>query len=129
MPVHRETHRASLALYQQALRTAERVKTLMREIDEISREVHQHLDDHSIILVQIQGKRRDVPCDLEKDSRCAVSVQNTVDKLPALSPLPIRSIPRVTRGELANRRRCPNVSGRARARGPIDAEHERPPMR
>jgi hypothetical protein len=99
MCVHCETRLTSLALYQQALRTAERVKTLMREIDEISREVHQHLDDLDIILEQIQGTRRDVPCTLEKDSRRAVSVQNTVGKLPALSPLPIRSIPRVTRGQ------------------------------
>jgi hypothetical protein len=99
MPVHRETHLASLALYQQALRTAERVKTLMREIDEVSREVHQHLDDLDIILVQIEGNGRHVPFTLEKDSRSAVSVQNTVDKLPGLLRLPIRSNPRVTRGK------------------------------
>jgi hypothetical protein len=97
--MHRETRLTSLALYQQALRTAERVKALMREIDEVSREVHQHLDDLDIILEQIQGKRRDVPCTVGKDSRCTGSVQNTVGKLPALSPLPIRSIPRVTRGK------------------------------
>jgi hypothetical protein len=99
VPVHCETRLTSLALYQQALRTAERVKTLMREIDEVSREVHQHLDDLDIILVQIEGNGRHVPFTLEKDSRSAVSVQNTVDKLPGLSRLPIRSNPRVTRGK------------------------------
>jgi hypothetical protein len=40
----------SLALYQQARRTKERVKTLRREIDDISREVYQRLDDLYIIV-------------------------------------------------------------------------------
>jgi hypothetical protein len=41
----RELALANLALYQQALHTAERIKTLRREIDDISREVHERLDD------------------------------------------------------------------------------------
>jgi hypothetical protein len=49
----------SLALYQQALRTAERVKTLRREIDDVSRELHQRLDDLDIIIEEIQGNSRD----------------------------------------------------------------------
>jgi hypothetical protein len=40
----------SLALYQQARRTPERVKTLRREIDDISREVYQRLDDLDVII-------------------------------------------------------------------------------
>jgi hypothetical protein len=40
----------SLALYQQARRTKERVKTLRREIDDISREVYRRLDDLDIIV-------------------------------------------------------------------------------
>jgi uncharacterized membrane protein len=94
----RETRLTSLALYQQALRTAERIKTLMREIDEISREVHQHLDDLDIMLEQIQGKRRDVSSTLEENSRCAASVQIS-GKLPGRSPVPSCSIPRATRGK------------------------------
>jgi hypothetical protein len=36
--VHRDTRLATVALYQQALRSTKRVKTLMRQIDDISRE-------------------------------------------------------------------------------------------
>ena len=98
MPAHREARLASLALYQQALRTAERVKTLIREIDDISREVHQHLDDLDIIIEEIQGNKPHGPCAVEQDSRCLATVQSAAGKLPAPSPLPIRSTPRVTRG-------------------------------
>jgi hypothetical protein len=98
MPVYHEARLASLALYQQALRTAERVKTLIREIDDLSREVHQHLDDLDIIIEEIQGNKPHVPCAVENDSRCLATVQNAAGNLPAPSPLPIRSIPRVTRG-------------------------------
>lgn len=52
---YRETGLTSLALYQQALRTAERIKTLRREIDDISRELHERLDDLDIIIEKIQG--------------------------------------------------------------------------
>jgi hypothetical protein len=99
MSLHREARLARLALYQQALRTAERVKTLIRHIDDISREVHEHLDDLDIIIEEIQGTEPHVPCAGEKNSSCAVSVQNAARKLPALSPLPICSIPRVTAGK------------------------------
>jgi hypothetical protein len=99
MPVHRETRLTTLALYQQALRTAERVKTLMREMDEVSREVHQHLDDLDIIIEEIEGNERRVACAVEKDSRRAESVRNTVGKLPGLPPVPIRSTPGVTPGK------------------------------
>jgi hypothetical protein len=40
----------SLALYQQARRIKERVKTLRREIDDVSREIYQRLDDLDIIM-------------------------------------------------------------------------------
>jgi hypothetical protein len=50
--------------YQQALHAGERVKT-MREIDDISREVHQYLDDLDIITEEIQGKRN-----YHRRSRC-----------------------------------------------------------
>jgi hypothetical protein len=48
--MQREAHLACLALYQQAVETAERANTLMREIDDITREVHRHLDDLDIII-------------------------------------------------------------------------------
>jgi hypothetical protein len=37
------------------LRTAERIKTLRREIDDISRELHERLDDLDLIIEKIQG--------------------------------------------------------------------------
>jgi hypothetical protein len=43
----------NLALYQQVMRRAERIKTLRREIDDISRELHERLDDLDIILRKI----------------------------------------------------------------------------
>jgi small-conductance mechanosensitive channel len=43
----------NLALYQQVLRSAERIKTLRREIDEVSREIYERLDDLDIILEKI----------------------------------------------------------------------------
>jgi hypothetical protein len=46
----------NLALYQQILRTAQRLKTLRREIDDISRELYQRLDDFDIIMEKIQGR-------------------------------------------------------------------------
>jgi hypothetical protein len=55
MPMQRETYLASLAPYQQAVahfRTRQMLK-----IDDISREVHQYLDDLDIITEEIQGKR------------------------------------------------------------------------
>jgi hypothetical protein len=49
----------NLAVYQQILRTAERIKTLRREIDDIiiSREVYERLDDFIIIegISRIEG--------------------------------------------------------------------------
>jgi hypothetical protein len=75
MAVHRQTCLASVALYQQALRTAERVKTLMRQIDDISREVHRHLDDLDVIIKEIHGTKHHLPYALENASRCAVSVR------------------------------------------------------
>src|SRR5262249_42649408 len=45
MPIYREISLENLALYQQILRTAERIKTLRREMDDISRELYQRLDD------------------------------------------------------------------------------------
>jgi hypothetical protein len=56
MPIHREISLENLALYQQILRTAQRLKTLRREIDDISRELHQRLDDFVIIIEEIQGE-------------------------------------------------------------------------
>jgi hypothetical protein len=55
MPIYREISLENLALYQQVLRTAQRVKTLRREIDDISRELYQRLDDFDIIIEGIQG--------------------------------------------------------------------------
>jgi hypothetical protein len=49
MPIYREVVLESLGLYQQFLRTKERIKTLRREIDDIRREVYQRLDDLDII--------------------------------------------------------------------------------
>jgi hypothetical protein len=46
--MQREAHLAGLAFYQQAVETAERANTLMREIDDISREVHQQLDESDV---------------------------------------------------------------------------------
>jgi hypothetical protein len=56
MPVYREISLENLALYQQILRTAERIKTLRREIDDISRELYQRLDDFDIIIEEIQDE-------------------------------------------------------------------------
>ena len=53
MPVYREVGLVNLALYQQVLRSAERIKTLRREIDEVSREIYEWLDDLDIILEKI----------------------------------------------------------------------------
>lgn len=55
MLIHREEGLVSLAFYQQVLRTAERIKTLRREIDDISREIHERLDDLELILEKIPG--------------------------------------------------------------------------
>jgi hypothetical protein len=57
MPIYREISLKNLALYQQILRTAQRVKTLRREIDDISRELYQRLDDFDIIIEEIQGEQ------------------------------------------------------------------------
>jgi hypothetical protein len=57
MPMYREVGLVNLALYQQVLRTAERIKTLRREIDDISREVHERLDDLDIIIEKILSPR------------------------------------------------------------------------
>jgi hypothetical protein len=53
MPIYRKVGLVNLAIYQQVLRTAERIKTLRREIDDISREIHERLDDLDIILEEI----------------------------------------------------------------------------
>jgi hypothetical protein len=55
MLIHREVGLVNLALYQQILRTAARIKTLRREIDDISRELYRRLDDLDIIIDEIQG--------------------------------------------------------------------------
>jgi hypothetical protein len=60
MPIYREISLENLALYQQILRTAQRVKTLRREIDDISRELYQRLDDFDIIIEGIQGDFADI---------------------------------------------------------------------
>jgi hypothetical protein len=57
MPMYREVGLVNLALYQQVLRTDERIKTLRREIDDISREVHERLDDLDIIIEKILSPR------------------------------------------------------------------------
>jgi hypothetical protein len=56
MPIYREVSLENLALYQQILRTAERMKTLRRQIDDISREVYQRLDDFDLIIEEIEGE-------------------------------------------------------------------------
>jgi len=53
MPIYREVFLVNLALYQQVLRSAERIKTLRREIDDVSREIYERLDDLDIILEKI----------------------------------------------------------------------------
>jgi hypothetical protein len=55
MPIYPEVVLESLALYQQFLRTRERIKPLRREIDDIRREVYQRLDDLDIIKEATQG--------------------------------------------------------------------------
>jgi hypothetical protein len=55
MLIYREVVLERLALYQQFLRTKERIKTLRREIDDIRREVYQRLDDLEIIKEGTQG--------------------------------------------------------------------------
>jgi hypothetical protein len=66
MPVYRELGLESLALYQQGLRTAERVKTLRREIDDINRELYERLDDLDIIIEKFRTTRLGVRKDPEK---------------------------------------------------------------
>jgi hypothetical protein len=56
MPIYREISLENLALYQQILRTAERIKTLRREMDDISRELYQQLDDFDLIVEEIQDE-------------------------------------------------------------------------
>jgi hypothetical protein len=56
MPIYREVVLENLALYQQILRAAERIKTLRREIDDVSRQVYQRLDDLDLIIEEIQSE-------------------------------------------------------------------------
>jgi hypothetical protein len=56
MPIYREISLENLALYQQIMRTVQRIKTLHREIDDISRELYQRLDDFDIIIEEIQDE-------------------------------------------------------------------------
>jgi hypothetical protein len=58
MLIYREAALENLALYQQFLRTKERIKTLRREIDDIRREVYQRLDDLDIITEGTQSNSR-----------------------------------------------------------------------
>jgi hypothetical protein len=56
MPIYREISLENLALYQQIMRTAKRIKTLRREIDDVSRELYQRLDDFDLIIEEIQDE-------------------------------------------------------------------------
>src|ERR1700746_3093645 len=56
MPIYQEISLENLALYQQIMRTAKHIKTLRREIDDISRELYQRLDDLDIIMEEIQDE-------------------------------------------------------------------------
>src|SRR5215470_405327 len=66
MPVYREVGLESLAFYQQALRTAERIKTLRREIDDVNRELYERLDDLDIIIEKFKTTRLGARKDLKK---------------------------------------------------------------
>ena len=78
MPAYREVGLESLAFYQQALRTAERIKTLRREIDDINREIYERLDDLDIIIEKFKTTRLGARQDLQK-SRPAFDDMGTVD--------------------------------------------------
>jgi|SRR5215467_7729520 len=78
MPVYREVGLESLAFYQQALRTAERIKTLRREIDDVNRELYERLDDLDIIIEKFKTTRLGARKDLKK-SRPAFDDMGTVD--------------------------------------------------
>jgi hypothetical protein len=56
MPAKREARLVSLAIYQQFLRTRERIRTLRREIDDTSRELHQRFDGFNAIIEENSGQ-------------------------------------------------------------------------
>jgi hypothetical protein len=92
MRVHREVGLVNLALYQQILRTAERIKTLRREIDDISRELHERLDDLDIIVEEFKAICPLSPGESGKEPRVRmVSPLRKASNIPQLGSQPAAS--------------------------------------